>query len=144
LRAGELRKHGIRVKLQEQPFQVLASLLENPSDVVTREHLRKRLWPADTFVDFDHGLNAAIARLREALCDSADKPRYIETIPRRGYRFLMAVEALGGESVEQPRQMLAVLPFENLGSDSDEDYFADGMTEEMIAQLGRVSPTRLE
>ena len=91
---GELRKHDTRIRLQEQPFQVLTMLLERPGDLVTREELRERLWPADTFVDFDHGLNAAINRLRERLGDSAEKPRYIETIPRRGYRFLAPVEVI--------------------------------------------------
>jgi TolB-like protein/DNA-binding winged helix-turn-helix (wHTH) protein/Flp pilus assembly protein TadD len=88
LRSGELRKHGIRLKLQDQPFQVLALLLEHPDDVVTRDELRQELWPADTFVDFDIGLNSAIKKLRDVLGDSAEKPRYIETLPRRGYRFI--------------------------------------------------------
>ncbi len=91
LRAGELLKNGRRIRLQEQPFQILAMLLEHPGEVVTREELRLRLWPADTFVDFDHGLNNAINRLREALSDSADSPRYIETLSRRGYRFIAPV-----------------------------------------------------
>ena len=86
--SGELRKHGVRVKLQEQPLQILELLLEQPGDVVTREELRQHLWPADTFVDFDHGLYNAIKRLREALGDVADTPRFIETVPRRGYRFI--------------------------------------------------------
>ena len=114
MKSGELRKHGLRIKLQEQPFQVLMALLERPGDLVMREELCQRLWPANTFVDYDHGLNAAIARLREALCDSASSPRYIETIPRRGYRFLGTVETLGGEAVSERRVMLAVLPFKNL------------------------------
>jgi DNA-binding winged helix-turn-helix (wHTH) protein/predicted Zn-dependent protease len=92
LNSGELYKLGIRLKLQEQPFQVLALLLERPGEVVTREELRQRLWPADTFVDFDTGLNSAIKKLRDALADSAEKPRYIETLPRRGYRFIAPVE----------------------------------------------------
>jgi len=92
LRSGELHKHGIRLKLQDQPFQVLALLLEHPGDVVTREELRQKLWPADTFVDFDTGLNSAIKKLRDALGDSAEEPRYIETLPRRGYRFIARVE----------------------------------------------------
>jgi TolB-like protein/DNA-binding winged helix-turn-helix (wHTH) protein/tetratricopeptide (TPR) repeat protein len=90
-RAGELLKNGRRIRLQDQPLQVLAMLVENPGEVVTREDLRKRLWPGDTFVDFDHGLNNAINRLREALIDSADAPRFIETLPRRGYRFIAEV-----------------------------------------------------
>jgi len=92
LRSGELYKHGIRMKLQDQPFQILALLLERPGDVVTREELRQKLWPADTFVDFDTGLNSAIKKLRDALSDSAEEPRYIETLPRRGYRFIAHVE----------------------------------------------------
>jgi len=94
LRAGELRQHGIKIKLQEQPFQTLALLLERSGDVVTRDELRSRLWSADTFVDFDRGLNKAINRLREALDDAAENPRFIETIPKRGYRFLASVELL--------------------------------------------------
>jgi cholera toxin transcriptional activator len=90
--AGELRKSGVRIRLQEQPFQVLALLLERAADVVTREELRQKLWPADTFVDFDHSLNTAINKLREALGDSASSPRYVETLARRGYRFLAPVE----------------------------------------------------
>ena len=91
LKAGELRRNGSKVRLQEQPFQVLTVLLEQPGEVVSREELRNRLWPADTFVDFDHSLNAAIRRLREALGDSADSPRFVETVARRGYRFLVPV-----------------------------------------------------
>jgi eukaryotic-like serine/threonine-protein kinase len=92
LRSGEVHKHGIRLKLQDQPFQVLALLLEHPGDVVTREELHQKLWPVDTFVDFDTGLNSAIKKLRDALGDSAEEPRYIETLPRRGYRFIARVE----------------------------------------------------
>src|SRR5437870_6268283 len=92
LRARELRRSGVKLKLQEQPFEVLSLLLERPGEVVTREELRDRLWPADTFVDFDHSVNAAIRRLRDALSDSADTPRFVETLPRRGYRFIGQVE----------------------------------------------------
>ena len=92
LRSGELYKHGIRLKLQDQPFQVLALLLEHAGEVVTREELHQKLWAADTFVDFDTGLNSAIKKLRDILADSADEPRYIETLPRRGYRFIAHVE----------------------------------------------------
>src|SRR6267154_2044201 len=91
VRSGELRKQGVRVKLQEQPFQVLTVLLQCPGEVVTREELRNQNWPADTFVDFDNSLNTAINKLREALGDSADSPRFIETLPRRGYRFIAPV-----------------------------------------------------
>src|SRR5260370_23914636 len=88
LRSGELHKQGIKIKLHDQPFQVLAMLLEHPGELVTREQLHQKLWPADTFVDFDVGLNSAIKRLRDALRDSAEEPRYIEALPRRGYRFI--------------------------------------------------------
>src|SRR5205807_3077957 len=91
LRAAELRKHGVRIKLQEQPFQILSLLLEHPGEVVTRDELRQKLWPAHTFVDFDRSLNKAMTKLRSALGDSAESPRYVETIPRHGYRFLVPV-----------------------------------------------------
>src|SRR5436190_23855262 len=91
LRSGELRKAGTRIKLHDQPFQVLAMLLDRPGELVTREEIRQKLWPGDTFVDFDHGLNSAVNRLRDALGDSADAPRFIETLPRRGYRFIAPV-----------------------------------------------------
>jgi len=90
---GELRKQGVRIKLQEQPFHVLTVLLQRPGEVVTREELRNQNWPADTFVDFDNSLNTAINKLREALGDSADNPRFIETLPRRGYRFIAPVSS---------------------------------------------------
>src|SRR5215467_232937 len=93
VRAGELRKGGLRIRLQEQPFLILQTLLENPGDLVTRDELQKKIWPSDTFVDFDHGLHAAVNRLRTALNDSADRPRYIETVARRGYRFIGKLES---------------------------------------------------
>ena len=92
LRAGELRKKGFKIKLQEKPFQILAALLEQPGELVTRKELQERLWSADTFVDFDGSLNAAVGKLREALSDSAENPRFVETLPRRGYRFVAPVE----------------------------------------------------
>jgi DNA-binding winged helix-turn-helix (wHTH) protein len=91
-RSGELFKKGTKIKLQQQPFQVLAILLERPGDLITREELRERIWPADTFVDFDHSLNTAVKKLRQALGDGSKKPRYVETLPRKGYRFLGAVK----------------------------------------------------
>jgi cholera toxin transcriptional activator len=103
LKAAELRKNGTRLKLQLQPFQVLVALLERPQQVLSREELRQRLWPEDTFVDFDHGLNTAMAKLRDVLGDSATNPRYIETIAKRGYRFLGNVSAIE----EQPRAVAA-------------------------------------
>jgi DNA-binding winged helix-turn-helix (wHTH) protein len=92
LRTGELRKHGRKIRLAGRPFQILALLLEQPGELLTRKELQERLWPADTFVDFEHGVNAAMQTLRRALCDSHKKPRFIETLPRRGYRFIAAVE----------------------------------------------------
>jgi len=205
LRAGELRKHGLRVRLQEQPFQVLAMLLEHAGEVVTREELQKKLWSADTFVDFDHGLNKAINKIREALSDSAESPRFVETVARRGYRFLAEVKvsdtaaARSPELATEPRttakapdrlgtagelamtkpflplrawkilafallllvaslvtwklrssghsspviRSLAVLPFESLSNDASQDYFADGMTDELISDLGQISALRV-
>lgn len=181
LRAGELRKHGLRVRLQEQPFQILAMLLERPGEAVTREELRQKLWPADVFVDFDQGLNNAIKKLRLALGDSAENPRFVETLARHGYRFiapvngterapaargwparllrpriaaiilavLVGVGYFGWRSfrphAKSPagKVMLAVLPFDNFSGDPGQDYFSDGMTEEMIAQLGNLDPQRL-
>lgn len=98
LRAAELRKNGNRLKLQLQPFQVLVALLERPQEVVTREELRQRLWPQDTFVDFDHGLNTAMVKLRDVLGDSASKPKFVETIAKRGYRFLGTAEVISEQS----------------------------------------------
>src|SRR5579864_4504554 len=93
-RHAELRKHGVKLKLQDQPFQLLVRLLERPGELISREELRSQLWPADTFVDFDHSLNTAINRLRDCLGDVADRPRFIETVPRRGYRFVAPVQRL--------------------------------------------------
>src|SRR6202011_1295700 len=92
LRTGELYKEGSRIRLQEQPYEVLALLIERPGQLVSREELRKKLWPNDTFVDFDHGLNIAISKLRDALGDSTEKPRFIETLPRHGYRFIAPLD----------------------------------------------------
>src|SRR6202795_3750452 len=102
LRSRELRKQGVRVKLQEQPFHVLKVLLQRPGEVVTREELRLEIWQSDTFVDFDNGLNTSINKLREALGDSADNPRYIETLPRRGYRFIAPVSSKDGIEKQTP------------------------------------------
>lgn len=221
LEAGELRKHGLRLKLSEQPFQILAMLVARPGEVVSREVLRERLWPSDTFVDFDHGLNNAVMRLREVLGDSSDHPRFIETLPRRGYRFIAPVEMKGtvpespvqeaipnqkpGESADGlgkngsgklevplsaapgkrsrhlslPRiamlaagvlagsalisgitfhyvkgvnaskgkanrsSSLVVLPLENLSGDKEQDYFADGMTDDLIANLAKIHSLRV-
>lgn len=193
LRIGELRKHGVRLRLHGQPLRVLGVLLERPGELVTREELRARLWGADTFVDFEHGLNAAVNKLRAALGDPTDHPRYIETVPRHGYRFIGSIESIERPSVAAaainqvvralqvrtprsasarllgvavavacvgtallwwrlgparsvdppPRVMLAVLPFDNLSSEPGQDYFSDGLTEELITELGRFDPKRL-
>src|ERR1700722_3182580 len=136
LHAGELTKRGLRIRLQEQPFQVLAMLLEKPGSLVTREELRKKLW-SQTVVDFDHGIDKAINKIREALGDSATNPRFVETVARRGYRFLAKVVPLDGAAVEYAPTIrsLAVLPLEDLSGDASQDYFADGMTDELIMSL---------
>ncbi len=205
LRTAEIYKEGKRIKLQDQPCQVLVLLTERPGELVTREELQKRLWPNETFVDFDHGVNIAINKLRDALGDSAERPRFIETLPRRGYRWLAPVECVGEISanvrvavpVSAPRdvrsspggateavpaskarllpavaisgiaflcvlallfaldvgklrtrllrsavpvriQSIAVLPLENLSHEPEQEYFADGMTEELIKSLGKI------
>jgi TolB-like protein/DNA-binding winged helix-turn-helix (wHTH) protein/Tfp pilus assembly protein PilF len=194
VRIGELRKRGVRLRLQGQPSQVLAALLDRAGDVVTHEELRARIWTADTFVDFDHSLHNAIARLREVLGDSAETPRYIETLPRRGYRFIGPVDggALTSPSrsapTEQPGQVpvdlrlrkyrkllatafvallviglavwllrtgtrptsaaprlnsIAVLPLENLSGDTSEEFFVDGMTDQLITDLAKVGSLRV-
>jgi TolB-like protein/Flp pilus assembly protein TadD len=148
LRAGELRKHGVKLKLVGQPFEVLAMLLECPGQLVTREELRARLWPTDTFVDFDHGLNAAVNKLRDVLNDSAEKPNYVETLPRRGYRFISAVgfhdsQTLLGEPSSPKIQSLVVLPLENLSKDPEEEYFTDGMTDQLITNLAQIGALRV-
>src|SRR5438552_93711 len=136
--AGELRKQGTRMKLQEQPLQMLQVLLQRPGEVVTREELQQKIWPSDTFVDFDVGINNAIKRLREALGDSAETPRFIETLSRRGYRFIETTSA-------SPRKFesLAVLPLENLSRDPEQEYFAEGLTEALITTLAKIGDLRV-
>lgn len=191
--AAEVRKHGMRIKLQQQPFDVLLTLLDRPGELVTREELGKKLWPADTFVDFEHGLGSAINRLREALGDSTDRPRYVETVPRRGYKFIAAMEnydsVAGAKASAAPQsakvtkstrpylfvlasgaalgiavilafawpnlrervsgmaaeriESLAVLPLDNLSRDSDQEYFADGMTDQLITNLAQIPSLRV-
>ncbi len=190
LRTGELHKHGHAIRLPDQAFQVLALLLERPGELVSRDELQQKLWPANTFVDFDVGLNSAIKKLRDALDDSAEHPRFIETLPRRGYRFIASVsqvERATSEAQAQPeaplpkrahgrllalitggvaliallgfaansylrprnapaetrQRRLAVLAFQNLSGDPEQEYFSDGITEEMIAHLSRFDPERL-
>ncbi|MCU1271337.1 MAG: hypothetical protein JWN74_2631 [Acidobacteriaceae bacterium] len=132
-KTGELRKGGTKIRLQEQPLQILQVLLEHPGEIVSREELRKRVWPTDTFVDFDHGINNAIKRLREVLGDIAETPLYIETLPRRGYRFLHTV------ATTSPEASIAVLPFLSLSADPENEIFADGMCEEIISALTQIN-----
>src|SRR5262249_26706376 len=126
-----------RLRLQEQPFLILQMLLERRGRVVTRDELRAALWPAGTFVDFEHSLNAAIKRLRAVLGDDADNPRFIETIPRRGYRFLTGADAVADAGTISPKIRLAVLPFVEVEANADEDFLSRGFTEEMTSELGR-------
>jgi TolB-like protein len=151
-RTGELRKQGVKLRLQGQPFLVLAVLVKRAGDLVTRAELRAELRTEDTFVDFDHSLHNASARIREVLGDSAENPRYIETLPRRGYRFIGKVDRVSSETkpvvdraqAETPRiQAIAVLPLENLSGDSAQDYFADGMTETLITTLAKIGALRV-
>jgi TolB-like protein/Flp pilus assembly protein TadD len=147
VRSRELRKGKQRIRLQEQPFEILRLMLEHPGDVVTREELARHLWPKGTFVDFEHSLNAAVKRLRAALGDDADNPRFVETLPRRGYRFIASLR--DGETIAMLpvisdfKARLAVLPFANLSGDPGQDYFSDGLTEEMLLQLGRLGRGRI-
>jgi TolB-like protein/DNA-binding winged helix-turn-helix (wHTH) protein/Tfp pilus assembly protein PilF len=209
IQTRELYNHGVKLKLRPQAYQVLALLLEHAGECVTREELQQRVWPSNTFVDFEHGLNSAIRQLRASLNDSAAEPRYIETLPRLGYRMIAQVECEAGPAVGRAteageessgstalrevavskatlptnskkrfwvavaamsvlglacllaflkwprahlapqgaapagRIMVAVLPFKNLTGDDTQDYFSDGLTEEMIAQLGRLNPKEL-
>src|ERR1700722_17995313 len=204
LHSGEVQKQGRKIRLEGQPVQVLICLLENPGELVTREELHRKLWPADTFVNFEHGLNAAVKRLRQALNDSPDNPRFVETLPRRGYRFIAPVQVIPvsgevppasapdplPEGIDQEQvnpseatvisehqrwphlwkalglllllvlgvstaliirsrsrlpviRSLAVLPLENLSGDASQDYFSDGMTDELITELGQIAGLRV-
>lgn len=199
LHTRELRKRGVKLHLQQQPFQVLEALVERPGELVSRDDLRRRLWPSDTWVDFDQGLNKAVNKLREALDDSAESPRYIETLAKRGYRFIAAVTSAAPpvppltSSPADPRPdtglamrnrddiakhrlaygagllvvaaalavailsfapamfgpgpasraMLVILPFTNLEGNPEQDYFSDGITDEVISHVGRLRPDRL-
>ena len=157
LKAGEIRKHGRRLRIQERPFCVLQALLDRPGDVVSREELRARLWPADTFVDFDNGLNNAVRKLRGVLSDSADHPKYVETVGRRGYRFIGRIENAATEPTWQGAvgagwvpasafpavSSLAVLPLLNLSNDRDQEYFSEGMTDALVGQIATIRALRV-
>ena len=145
LAAGQVYKRGARLRLADQPFRVLAFLLEHPGQVVTREDLRRRLWPDNVSVDFDNVLNTAVARLRDTLGDSAERPRFIETLPKRGYRFIAAVSQppTTAEPALPPRSRLLVLPFVNVSGDPAQEYFSDAMTGEIITELAALAPGAL-
>lgn len=145
IRSGELHREGRRVKLQVQPFQVLWVLLERAGEVVLREELQKKIWSADTFVDFDQGLNNAVKKLREALGDDAENPRFIETLSKRGYRFIGVVQERAntlrpavGPPASTAVDSIAVLPFTSMSADPQDEFFADGMTEEIINALAQI------
>ncbi len=134
LEGRRLLKRGMPVTLREQSFQVLAALMERPGEIVTREELRRRLWASDTFVDFEVALNSAVSRLRDALGDSANSPSFIETIPKRGYRFVVPIPK---------RPAVAVMPFVNKTGNVKDEYFSDGLTDELIRALSRVQGLRV-
>src|ERR1700724_3303043 len=140
LHTGELWKHGTRVKLVGQPFEILAALVRRPGQLVTREEIRTRLWPGDTFVDFNHGLNAAVNKLRDVLCDSADTPKYIETLPRRGYRFVAPVESVTppstGEGIEIEEKWFAPTTHQALIEAPPAALGAEGVLERVAVQTG--------
>jgi len=144
LRTGELRKNGYRIRVPDQPFRVLEILAARCGEMVTRNELQSQLWPANSFMDCEHGLNKAVNRLRCALGDDPARPRFIETIARRGYRFIVPIEVVSESQKSLTGQTrLLVLPFDDLTPGSRTDSFCDGLTEEVCAQLGRLNPARL-
>ena len=148
LQTGEVFRSKRRVPLQEKPFQILKALLERRGEMVTREELCQRLWSTNVFVDFDRGLKTAISKLRRALGDSAENPRLVETLPKRGYRLVAALKSddapePSAASPRRHRVRLAVLPFRTLSPKADQEHFTEGMTEEIISELGRSTGGRL-
>jgi TolB-like protein len=141
--AGRLYRNGLKIRLPEQSYQVLALLVKRPGNIVPREQLKQTLWPAATFGDFEHGVNKAVNRLRQALCDSAAHPRYVETVRGRGYRFIAPVPSHAQHSRDSKCQLkLMVFPFAELGK-SSEHGFAGGLTEELTVTLGQAHPEML-
>src|SRR6516225_1385054 len=134
LEGRRLLKRGVPISLREQSFQVLAALMERPGEIVTRQELHRRLWSSDTFVDFEVAMNSAVSRLRDALGDSPNSPSFIETIPKRGYRFVVPVPK---------RPAVAVMPFVNQTTDVRDEYFSDGLTDELIRVLSRIDGLRV-
>src|ERR1700687_835827 len=144
LEARQLRKQGKRLRLEEKPFHILELLLRRAGQVVTRKMLQEKLWP-NTHVAFSHNLNTALTKLRELLGDSARSPRFIETLPGVGYRFIAPVKMRARASFAgaEEKEMLAVLPFENLSGSAEHEYFTGGLTEEVTAHLGQLDPKLL-
>ena len=138
----EIRKHGLRISLEGKPFEILMTLLETPGRVVTRKTLRQKLWP-DSYVAYEHSLNTAVNKLRETLGDSPANPKFVETLPRIGYRFIATVEKLGRAQTSSTKTMLAVLPLDNLSGDAEQNYFIEGLAEELISHLGQLNPKQL-
>jgi TolB-like protein/Flp pilus assembly protein TadD len=146
-RTRELFKQGTRLKIRPQSFLILQALVEHQGEVVTREELRRLLWDSDTFVDFEHGLNTAMKELRGLLQDSADEARYIETLPRLGYRVVVPVThsaaSASGQNAAKPIASVAVLPFANLSPDAENEFFADGITEDVITHLAKIKSLKV-
>jgi len=140
---GELRKSGSTVKLPPQPAKVLVLLARNAGRLVTREDIQREVWRTDTFVDFEQGLNYCLKEIRAALGDDARAPKFIETLPKRGYRFLASIDRPAPPAPSRGKIGIAVLPFENLSGDPEQEYFSDGLTDEMITRLARLNPARL-
>ena len=143
LQTGELRRAGAIVRIQEQPFRILAVLLERPGEIVTREEIRKALWPGHEFGDFDHAINVAVTKLRDALRDKAESPRFVQTVGRRGYRFIGSPDNGARGATAPAIRSIAVLPLQNLCSDPAQEYLADGVTDALITNLAKIGSLRV-